>query len=84
MRASEEMRTVNEMENMDKVEKPVDAVVVEKIEPPEDRTLFNKRGMEMVQVAILVAIAVAIGLIFKEQITNFVNTTFGSLSNAKF
>ncbi len=46
--------------------------------------LLNKRGMEMVQVAILVAIAVTIGLIFKDQITSFVNNTFGSLSNAKF
>ncbi len=36
--------------------------------------------MEMVQVAILVAIAVAIGLIFKSEITDFVNDTFGSLS----
>lgn len=46
--------------------------------------LMNKQGMEMVQVAILVAIAVTLGLIFKEQITNFVNNTFGSLSSAKF
>ena len=29
----------------------------------------NKKGMEMVQVAILVAIAVAIGIIFKNEIT---------------
>ena len=35
--------------------------------------LGNKKGMEMVQVAILVAIAVTIGLIFKTQITEFVN-----------
>lgn len=46
--------------------------------------LMNKQGMEMVQVAILVAIAVTLGLIFKEQITTFVNNTFGSLSSAKF
>lgn len=44
----------------------------------------NKQGMEMVQVAILVAIAVAIGLIFKSEITDFVNETFGSLSKSKF
>ena len=51
----------------------------------KERTpLFNKQGMEMVQVAILVAIAVTLGLIFKEQITEFVNNTFGSLSSAKF
>ncbi len=46
--------------------------------------LKNKRGMEMVQVAILVAIAVTLGIIFKDQITDFVNDTFGSLSSAKF
>ena len=48
------------------------------------RKLFSKRGMEMVQVAILVAIAVALGLIFKTQITSFVNNTFSSLNGAKF
>ena len=44
----------------------------------------NKCGMEMVQVAILVAIAVALGLVFKSQIGSFVDNTFQSLSNAKF
>ena len=78
------MREMEEKRTMNKMEEPCEPVVAEKIEPLEDRTLFNKRGMEMVQVAILVAIAVTLGLIFKEQITNFVNTTFGSLSNAKF
>lgn len=46
--------------------------------------LNNRRGMEMVQVAILVAIAVTIGLIFKSEITDFVNDTFGSLSKSRF
>ena len=46
--------------------------------------LRSKRGMELVQVAILVAIAVTLGLIFKTQITDFVNDTFSSLSTAKF
>ena len=46
--------------------------------------LRSKRGMEMVQVAILVAIAVTLGLIFKTQITDFVNDNFSSLSTAKF
>ena len=50
----------------------------------ERKPLFNKQGLEIVQVAILVAIAVTLGLIFKEQITEFVNNTFGSLSSAKF
>lgn len=46
--------------------------------------LQNKKGMEMVQVAILVAIAVTLGLIFKSEITEFVNDTFGSLNKSKF
>ncbi len=46
--------------------------------------LGNKQGMEMVQVAILVAIAVTVGLIFKSQITEFVNETFKTLSNSGF
>ena len=40
------------------------------------KLLKQKRGMEMVQVAILVAIAVALGIIFKSQITAFVNEVF--------
>ncbi len=40
--------------------------------------------MELVQVAILVAIAVALGLIFKTQITAFVNRVFGNLLSADF
>lgn len=39
----------------------------------------SKKGMEMVQVAILVAIAIVLGLIFKTEITDFVNKTFESL-----
>ncbi len=46
--------------------------------------LRNKNGMEMVQVAILVAIAVTLGLIFKSEITEFVNNTFGTLNKTKF
>ena len=48
------------------------------------RLRMKRRGMEMIQVAILIAIAVTLGLIFKTQITDFVEDTFGSLSNAKF
>ncbi len=44
----------------------------------------NKRGMEMVQVAILVAIAVAVGIIFKSSIVDFVNRVFGNLDAANF
>lgn len=48
------------------------------------KLLKSKEGMEMVQVAILVAIAVALGIIFKTEITSFVNKTFGSLNSANF
>lgn len=41
----------------------------------------NKQGMEMVQVAILVAIAIALGLIFKNEITAFINKTFEGLNS---
>lgn len=48
------------------------------------RVITNKSGMEMVQVAILVAIAVALGIIFKTSITDFVNKIFGNLNAANF
>ena len=38
----------------------------------------------MVQVAILVAIAVTIGLIFRSQIKEFVEGTFNALNKAEF
>lgn len=44
----------------------------------------SKGGMELVQVGILIAIAVGIGLIFKEQIGQFVNTTFSTLLGSSF
>lgn len=48
------------------------------------RIVGNKRGMELVQVAILIAIAVALGIIFKSSITDFVNKIFGNLNAANF
>jgi hypothetical protein len=45
------------------------------------KRLRSKKGMELVQVAILVAPAVALGLIFKTEITDFVNKTFEGLNN---
>ena len=48
------------------------------------RAFRNKKGMEMVQVAILVAIAVAVGIIFKSSIVDFVNKIFGNLNAANF
>ena len=44
----------------------------------------SKSGMELVQVAILIAIAVALGIIFKSSITEFVNKIFGNLDAANF
>ncbi len=42
----------------------------------------SKAGMELVQVAILIAIA--LGIIFKSEITSFVNKTFKALNASKF
>jgi len=44
----------------------------------------SKKGMEMVQVAILVAIAIGLGLLFKDNITAFIAATFENLSADKF
>lgn len=44
----------------------------------------NKKGMEMVQVAILVAIAIGLGLIFKERINEFITGTFDNLMSSGF
>lgn len=44
----------------------------------------NKKGMELVQVAILIAIAVAAGIIFKSSVVDFVNRIFGNLDAANF
>ena len=50
--------------------------IMRKMLPGED----HSGGMELVQVAILVAIAIALGLIFRSEITSFVNKTFESLN----
>ena len=42
--------------------------------------LRNKKGLEMVQVAILIALAISLGIIFRSQITEFINTTFADLN----
>jgi len=47
-------------------------------------TVKDRQGMELVQCAILVAIAVALGILFRSEITDFVNRTFSSLSDANF
>ncbi|NLK73418.1 MAG: hypothetical protein GX285_10430 [Clostridiales bacterium] len=44
----------------------------------------NERGMEMVQVAILIGIAIGIGVLFKSQIGNFINGIFDALVNSDY
>lgn len=44
------------------------------------KNMKNRQGMEFVQVAILIALAVALGIIFDDQITAFVNKTFQTLN----
>ena len=48
------------------------------------RSRNNKKGMEMVQVGILIAIAVGLGLIFKDRIGEFVSDIFDGLSSSNF
>lgn len=43
------------------------------------RAIAGNEGMELVQVGILIAIAIILGLIFKTELTSFVNKTFDSL-----
>ena len=44
----------------------------------------NKKGMEMVQVAILVAIAIGLGMLFKDSIGEFISKTFETLMESDF
>ena len=44
----------------------------------------SRKGMELVQVAILIAIAITLGLIFKTQISKFVNNVFSDLIKSDF
>ncbi len=44
----------------------------------------SRKGMELVQVGILIAIAVGIGIIFKDNITDFVSDTFSTLLGTSF
>lgn len=50
-----------------------------------NKNLRNSRaGMELVQVAILIAIAIVLGLIFKDKLKDFVDGVFDSLDRANF
>lgn len=44
------------------------------------KILRSKKGMELVQVAILIGLAVMLGIIFRTEITKFVNNTFKALN----
>jgi len=44
----------------------------------------SKYGMEMVQVAILVAIAIGLGMLFRERIGDFITATFDRLMTSEF
>ena len=44
----------------------------------------EETGMELVQVGILIAIAVGLGLIFKSEISSFVNDVFSGLTANSF
>lgn len=41
----------------------------------------SRKGMELVQVAILIALAVAVGLIFKDKLESFVQAVFTNLGD---
>jgi len=47
-------------------------------------TANSRKGMEMVQVAILVAIAIGLGMLFRERIAEFISVTFDNLMNSDF
>ncbi|MDR0519919.1 MAG: hypothetical protein LBG82_07740 [Clostridiales Family XIII bacterium] len=49
-----------------------------------NRMYASRGGMELVQVAILVAIAILIGLIFRSNIKTFVQDVFAKLSVGSF
>lgn len=47
-------------------------------------TVHNRKGMELVQVAILIAIAVSVGILFSGNIAGFVTKVFGNLMSTEF
>lgn len=69
------------MREIRKVRKP--GVKSKKVKKQEKKAVMwrSRSGMEMVQVAILIALAVALGIIFRTEITQFVNNTFKLLNS---
>ncbi len=47
-------------------------------------SIKNEKGMEMVQVAILIAIAIGVGLLFRDSIEGFINDIFDKLNADSF
>ncbi|MCG8482127.1 MAG: hypothetical protein MJA31_02355 [Clostridia bacterium] len=47
-------------------------------------SIKNEKGMEMVQVAILIAIAIGVGIIFKDSIGSFIKDIFDQLNADSF
>ena len=47
-------------------------------------SIKNEKGMEMVQVAILIAIAIGVGIIFKDSIGSFIKDIFDKLNADSF
>ncbi|MBE5035106.1 hypothetical protein [Gallibacter intestinalis] len=61
------------------VRKKGDETMIKKLKKLNKK--LGDEGMEMIQVAILIALAIILGLIFKTEITAFVNKTFTNLNN---
>ena len=61
------------------VRKKGDETMIKKLNKSNKK--LGDEGMEMIQVAILIALAIILGLIFKTEITAFVNKTFTNLNN---
>lgn len=64
---------------MRSVRKKGDETMIKKLKKLNKK--LGDEGMEMIQVAILIALAIILGLIFKTEITAFVNKTFTNLNN---
>lgn len=47
-------------------------------------SMHSRKGMELVQVGILIAVAVGLGLVFKDKTGQFVNNTFSTLLGSNF
>lgn len=69
---------------IEKMKKRKNVGIVKRMNRRIIEVTHNNSGMELVQVAILVAIAIVIGLIFRSQIETFVKEIFSKLSSGSF